>query len=187
MPHDVIIRSCEPADFPSITQIQAEAVLNGLANFDLVPMPIEQISAKLTGLMEQSYPVIVASSGAQVLGYAYAGPYRERPGYRWTVEDSVYVDPAHQNHGVGANLLGELIKRSESLGFQQMIAVIGDSENHGSINLHSKFGFRHTGTMERVGFKLGRWLDVVIMQRGLGDNSTAIPDESAYPGTLFRG
>lgn len=186
MTNDVIIRSCEPADFPAITNIQAEAVRNGFANFDLVPITVEQMSANLAGLMEQSYPVIVASSGTQVLGYAYAGPYRERPGYRWTVEDSVYVDPTHQNRGVGARLLDELITRCESLGFQQMIAVIGDSENHGSINLHSKFGFHHTGTMEKVGFKLGRWLDVVIMQRGLGDGSTAIPDERAYPGTLFR-
>ena len=119
--------------------------------------------------------VLVAQIEGEILGYAYAGPYRARPAYRWTVEDSVYVAPAAQRRGIGRALLDRLIIETERGGFRQMIAVIGDSANVGSIELHRAAGFRLVGTFDNVGFKFGRWLDSVLMQRPLGTGATTAP------------
>jgi phosphinothricin acetyltransferase len=110
-----------------------------------------------------------------VLGFAYAGPYRSRPAYRFTLEDSVYVLPGEGGKGIGSALLGELIAQCEALGYRQMIAVIGDSANHGSIRLHARHGFRDCGILEAVGFKHGRWVDSILMQRALGAGSETLP------------
>jgi len=121
------------------------------------------------------YPYLVAELDGEIVGYAYAGPYRARPAYRWSVEDTIYVAPSSQRRGIGRALLERLIADAEVGGFRQMIAVIGDSANAGSIELHLAAGFRMVGTFDNVGFKFGRWLDSVLMQRPLGSGATAMP------------
>jgi len=126
-------------------------------------------------LVTGGFPYLVAERNGRLAGYAYAGPYRPRPAYRFSVEDSIYVDPHAQRDGVGRALLNRLIAESELCGFRQMIAVIGDSAQIPSIALHRAAGFREIGTIENVGYKFGRWLDSVLMQRALGAGSTALP------------
>jgi len=121
------------------------------------------------------FPYFVAALEGRVIGYAYAGPYRPRPAYRFTVENSVYLQPAIHRRGIGLQLLQRLIAESEARGYRQMIAVIGDSANAGSISVHTKTGFKMIGTHPNVGFKFGRWLDTVMMQRALGDGATTLP------------
>jgi len=132
-------------------------------------------------LMDGGYPYLVAEIDGAVAGYAYAGPYRARPAYRWTVEDSIYVDGGAQRRGVGRALLDRLIEESAARDFRQMIAVIGDSAQAASIAVHRAAGFRFVGNIENVGFKFGRWLDSVIMQRALGEGAGAPPRESPIP------
>jgi L-amino acid N-acyltransferase YncA len=126
-------------------------------------------------LFAGGFPYIVAEQATAVVGYAYAGPHRARPAYRWTVEDSIYVDPALHGRGIGRALLERLIAEAERSGFRQMLAVIGDSANAGSIELHRALGFRMVGTFDNVGFKFGRWLDSVLMQRALGKGAETVP------------
>jgi phosphinothricin acetyltransferase len=135
------------------------------------------MARRFESLAAGGYPYLVAEQGGTVVGYAYAGPYRARPAYRWTVEDSVYVDTAAHRRGLGRALLARLIDESETRGLRQMIAVIGDSANVASVELHRALGFRLVGTFDNVGFKFGRWLDSVLMQRplGRGANTTPIP------------
>ena len=121
------------------------------------------------------YPYLVAELDGEIVGYAYAGPYRARPAYRWSVEDAIYIAPSSQRRGIGRALLERLIANAEVGGFRQMIAVIGDSANAGSIELHRAAGFRMVGTFDNVGFKFGRWLDTVLMQRALGRGGTMPP------------
>ena len=181
-----VIRKVLLKDLGAVTAIQRDAVLNGLANFELVPLTNTQMLEKMKSLLDDSFPFIVAEAGAEIAGFAYAGPHRPRPGYRWTVEDSVYVSPQFQGRGIGSRLLGELVDQSTRLGFRQMVAMIGDTENHASIELHRKHGFKMTGTLSNVGYKKNRWLDVVIMQLELGAGATDRPDETAYPGSLYK-
>jgi phosphinothricin acetyltransferase len=126
-------------------------------------------------LIAGGFPYLVAEDGGSVLGYAYAGPYRARPAYRFTVEDSVYIAPEAQRRGLGRLLLDRLIVESEARGYRQMIAIIGDSAQHASIALHTALGFRLIGTFEAVGFKFGRWLGTVLMQRALGYGAETEP------------
>ncbi|MCA0405666.1 MAG: N-acetyltransferase family protein, partial [Proteobacteria bacterium] len=119
---------------------------------------------------------LVAEHDGHIVGYCYAGKYRPRPAYRFTVEDSIYVSPRMHGRGVGRALLARLIQECEVRGYRQMIAVIGDSNNLGSINLHKALGFKHTGVVKDVGFKFGRWLDQVTMQRALGDGAKTKPE-----------
>jgi phosphinothricin acetyltransferase len=119
-------------------------------------------------LREGGFPYLVAEGAGEVVGYAYAGPYRTRPAYRFTVEDSIYIAPDHQRRGIGRALLDTLISQAQARGFSQMIAVIGDSDQPASIGLHTAAGFRMVGTFEAIGFKFDRWLDTVLMQRALG-------------------
>ena len=126
-------------------------------------------------LLDKGYPYLVAQAGEKVVGYAYVAPYRSRPAYHWSVEDSVYIAPDAHRRGVGRALLARLIEDSEQRGFRQMIAVIGDSKQIPSIELHRALGFREIGALDSVGFKFGRWLDTVLMQRPLGDGAETAP------------
>ena len=172
---DVTIRPAAPEDLPAITAIYAHAVRTGTATFELDPPDLNEMTRRYRALMDGNSPYLVATSGSGVAGYAYAGSYRPRPAYRFTVENSIYLAPASQRRGVGTALLKELIVRSEKIGFRQMIAVIGDSANAASIALHARAGFEMVGTHPDVGFKFGRWLDSVLMQRQLGEGAKTPP------------
>jgi len=172
----VQVRPATEADVPAITAIYAPAVLEGLASFEYVPPDEAEMLARLRALLGGGFPYLVAEFGGRVMGYAYAGPYRTRPGYVSTVEDTVYVAPDAHRAGVGRALLAALIAEAEARRFRQMIAVIGDSANAASINLHRALGFTFSGTLHSVGCKHGRWLDSVMMQRMLGPGDAAPPD-----------
>lgn len=170
-----VIRPARPADIAAITRIYAHAVRHGTASFELNPPEETEMARRQDALIAGGFPYLVAEAGGDVLGYAYAGPYRARPGYRFTVEDSVYVAPHAQRRGLGRLLLDRLIVESEARGYRQMVAVIGDSAQQASVALHVAAGFRLVGTLEAVGFKFGRWLDSVLMQRPLGNAAPAEP------------
>ena len=172
---DLTIRPAAIADLPAITAIYDHAVRTGTATFELDPPDLAEMTRRYRALTESRSPYLVAMLDGVVGGYAYAGSYRPRPAYRFTVEDSIYLAPESQRRGVGTALLHELIARSVAQGYRQMIAVIGDSANTGSIALHTRAGFTMVGTHPNVGFKFGRWLDSVLMQRGLGDGASNLP------------
>ncbi len=172
---DIIIRPTTAADIPAITEIYAEAVAVGTASFEVVPPDTAEITARFTRLAAEGYPYLTAERAGTVLGYGYAGPYRPRPAYRHTVEDSVYLAVGARGQGIGGALLRRLIDDATVLGFRQMVAVIGDSANDASVRLHKAAGFTLTGTLKDVGFKHGRWLDTVIMQRPLGPGAATLP------------
>ena len=172
----VSIRPATPADVPAITRIYAQAVLEGTASFELEAPDAAEMTQRMATVRSAGLPYLAAESGGTFLGYAYAGLYHRRPGYRFTLEDSIYIAPDAQRRGVGRGLLAELIRQTEALGYRQMIAVIGDSANAPSIGLHHAMGFRPVGTYQNVGFKFGRWLDSVLMQRALGPGATNLPE-----------
>jgi phosphinothricin acetyltransferase len=173
---DLLIRPSRDADVAAIVAIYAPAVLDGAASFELEPPDAAEMARRRAALLDNDYPYLVAEIGGEVAGYAYAGPYRPRPAYRHTVEDSVYIAPHRQGAGLGRQLLAALIAACEGDGrFRQMVAVIGDSASAVSIALHRAHGFRHVGTIEAVGFKHGRWLDSVLMQRALGEGAATPP------------
>jgi L-amino acid N-acyltransferase YncA len=169
------IRPATNADIPAITRIYAHAVEHGTASFELAPPNETEMARRMAELLDNGYPYLATEADGELAGYAYAGPYRARPAYRLTVENSVYVAPHSHRRGIGRALLKALIKDSDARGFRQMIAVIGDSEQTASIALHAAAGFYVVGTLPHVGFKFGRWLDSVLMQRPLGAGSTAPP------------
>jgi phosphinothricin acetyltransferase len=172
------IRSAAAADLPAITEIYEHAVRYGTATFELIPPDLAEMTRRFGVLMEGGYPYFVAALEDRVIGYAYAGAYRPRPAYRFTVENSVYLEPAIHRRGIGGQLLERLITECEARGYRQMIAVIGDSDNAGSIGVHTRCGFQMIGTHPNVGFKFGRWLDTVMMQRALGDGGETLPVQS---------
>lgn len=169
------IRPAVPADIPAITEIYAEAVKHGTATFELEPPDAGEMRRRFDALHAGNFPYLVAGIEGRIVGYAYAGPYRPRPAYRFTVENSVYLAPASHRRGIGMALLTELIAQCEVHGFRQMIAVIGDSANAASIGLHARAGFELIGTHPNVGFKFGRWLDTVMMQLALGEGGRTTP------------
>lgn len=171
----LIIHPTTNADIPAITRIYAHAVEQGTASFELEPPSEAEMERRIKALIDSGFPYLVAVLDGALSGYAYAGPYRVRPGYRFTVEDSVYIAAEAQGRGVGRALLQALIEAAEARGYRQMIAVIGDSEQTASVTLHAALGFAFIGTFSNVGFKFGRWLDTVLMQRPLGPGSTATP------------
>ena len=176
MPSDLTLRPTEAGDLPAITAIYADAVRSGTASYEIEPPDEAEMTRRWRDLATGNYPHVVAVGGGALLGYAYAGPYRPRPAYRYSVEDSVYVDAAAQGRGVGRALLFELIRRCEAQNFRQMIAVIGGGTEHpASVGLHAALGFRQIGLIEGSGFKHGRWLDTVLMQRALGAGNTTLP------------
>jgi len=163
-------------DMPSIQSIYAHHVLHGLGTFEETPPSVEEMTRRWQSVTALGMPYLVCEDGGVVSGFAYAAPYRPRPAYRYTVEDSVYVAPDAPRRGYGRLLVAALIERCTELGCRQMLAVIGDRGNHGSIELHGTLGFREVGSLPSVGFKHGRWVDVVIMQRALGAGDETDPD-----------
>jgi L-amino acid N-acyltransferase YncA len=173
---NLAIRPAKIADIPAITAIYAHAVTHGTASFELEPPDEAEMARRMADILSKGYPYIVAEADGVLGGYAYSGPYRARPAYRHTVENSVYVAHATHRRGVGRALLAALIEATAARGFRQMIAVIGDSaEQAASIGLHAALGFRHVGILQDVGFKHGRWLDSVLMQRALGEGASTKP------------
>jgi L-amino acid N-acyltransferase YncA len=169
------IRHAHLADIPAITAIYADAVRFGTASFELEPPDEAEIQRRYEALRARDYPYLVAELERTIVGYAYAGPYRARPAYRFAVESSVYIAPGLQRRGYGRVLLERLITEAQANGFRQMIAVIGDTANTASIELHRAVGFRMVGMFDNVGYKFGRWLDTVLMQRPLGDGAASPP------------
>jgi phosphinothricin acetyltransferase len=170
------LRDAVAADVVPIQAIYARHVLQGLASFEEVPPDAAEIASRMQSVRALRLPWLVAERDASIVGYAYAALYRTRSGYRHTLEDSVYVREGLGGHGIGEALLRALIERCSTGHWRQMVAVIGDNGNIASIGLHRKLGFRHVGALEAVGFKLGRWVDSVFMQRPLGDGATTLPD-----------
>ncbi|HSE77553.1 MAG TPA: GNAT family N-acetyltransferase [Alphaproteobacteria bacterium] len=171
----VVIRETTDADLPDIRAIYSHHVLHGLGSFEEIPPDLAEMRRRRGDVLARGLPYIVAMLAERVAGYAYAGPYRTRSAYRYTVEDSIYVSPDFHRQGVGRALLAELISRCTALGYRQMIAVIGDSANDGSIGLHAAQGFVQVAHLPAVGFKFGRWVDGVLMQRALGEGQTTLP------------
>lgn len=169
------IRPATNADMPAITAIYGHAVQHRTSPFEIDPPDEAEMMRRYQELASRGFPYLVAEHEGRVAGYAYAGPYRARPAYRFCVEDSIYIDPKVQRCGIGRALLDRLIAESEQRGFRQMIAVIGDSAQTPSIELHRAAGFRMVGIFENVGFKFGRWLDSVLMQRALGEGASTLP------------
>lgn len=169
------LRDATAADIPAIAAIYAHHVLTGTGTFEEVPPTEAEMAARLAKVQAAGCAWLVAESGGGVVGYAYYAPFRDRSAYRFCAEDSIYVRDDQRGMGVG-RLLGEvLVERATAQGFRQMLAVIGDSENVGSIGLHAALGFRQVGVMRAVGFKFGQWLDVVTMQRALGEGDRSLP------------
>ncbi len=166
-----LIRDALEEDLGAIERIYAHHVRHGLASFEEVPPTIDELRARRAAVLDSGLPYLAAELDGEVVGYAYAGAYRPRPAYRYTIEDSVYVEEGLRGLGLGGALLATLIERCEAGPWRQMLAVIGDSANAGSIALHRRLGFRYVGNFESVGFKLGRWVDTVLMQRALGRES----------------
>ncbi|WP_407310523.1 GNAT family N-acetyltransferase [Pseudomonas sp. nanlin1] len=163
----LLVRDAHDDDLPSVQAIYAHHVLYGSASFELEPPTVAEMQRRRGEIINNSLPYLVAERAGVVLGYAYATLYRPRPAYRFTVEDSVYVRDGLGGQGIGQALLAAVIERCSEQGRQQMIAIIGNSENSASIRLHERLGFKRVGVFESVGFKHGRWLDTVLMQRAL--------------------
>lgn len=166
----IVVRDATAADITQIHKIYAYEVLNGLATFEETVPGVEEMNTRRISILSLGLPYLVAEIEGRVVGFSYASSYRSRPAYRNSIEDSVYVEQESFGQGIGKSLLSELIKRCALLQPGQMIAVIGDSKNIGSITLHHRLGFRMVGTIEAVGFKLGQWVDTVLMQRAIGVN-----------------
>ena len=180
----MIVRAATEADAEALAAIYGHAVLHGLGTFEeAAPSPAEMVQ-RLAAVTARGLPYLVAEVDGAVAGFAYAGPFRPRAAYRYTVEDSVYIAPDRIGQGVGKALLSEVIAACEVMGLRQMVAVIGDSGNAGSIGLHRSLGFEDTGIGRDVGYKLGRWVDIVWMQRALNGGAAAEPDA---PGLELRG
>jgi len=169
------IRPSRDADVAAIAAIYAHHVRHGVASFEEAPPDVEEIARRRAAILEQGLPYLVAEREGRVIGYCYAGLFRPRSGYRFTLEDSIYIDAAEIGRGVGRALLEPVIARCSDLGYRQMVAVIGGSETIASIRLHAALGFAHAGLLPAVGFKFGRWIDVVLMQRALGLGAGNLP------------
>lgn len=171
----IVVRDAREADIPAIRAIYAHHVQHGLASFEETPPDEAEMLRRFRTLKEGGFPYLAAELAGDLVGYSYAGQYRPRPAYRYSVEDSVYVRDGMAGKGVGRALLTVLLARCTDMGFRQMIAIIGDSANHGSIGLHQSMGFEMVGTIRSVGFKHGRWVDSVLLQRALGEGDTSLP------------
>ena len=172
----LLLRDSEDSDIPAITAIYGHAVRHGLASFEIDPPDAAEMTARRAKILERGDPYLVVADGeGAVLGYADVGPYRPRPAYRFAVEDSIYLAPGQQGKGIGRRLLSSLITRCEARGYRRMIAVIGDSANAASISMHAACGFAHVGIIPALGWKHGRWVDSVLMQRPLGEGDETPP------------
>jgi L-amino acid N-acyltransferase YncA len=177
-----LIRPATVEDISAITAIYRPAVLHGTASFELEPPDEAEMRRRFETITNGGYPYFVAEVSGRVVGYGYASAYRTRSAYRYSVEDSIYVAPDAHRRGVGRALLAALITACTGRGYRQMVAVIGDSAQEASIGLHRALGFSVSGSIRAVGFKHGRWLDTVIMQRPLGDSDRTPPTD--FPGGL---
>jgi L-amino acid N-acyltransferase YncA len=172
------LRPSEDRDVEAIVAIYGHHVLHGVASFEEVPPGIDEITHRRRAILDRGLPYLVAEQSGRIVGYCYASPYRTRSAYRFTLEDSIYIDAAELGRGIGRALLAELIERSAALGYRQMVAVIGGREQWPSIRLHQALGFAHIGVLPAVGFKFGGWVDTVLMQRALGAGSASRPAEA---------
>lgn len=170
------IRAAVLADTPRIAEIYADYVRTSVATFEEVPPDAVEIAARFHRVSSLGLPWLVIEDSGGVQGYAYAAPFRDRSAYRFTVEDSIYIDTDRQRRGYGTQLLTDLIARCETLGKRQMIAVIGGSQSAGSIGLHSRMGFKPAGVLPSAGFKFGDWADSVLMIRALGEGGSTPPE-----------
>ena len=173
--HAVVVRDATEADMTAIQAIYAHYVLHGLATFEETPPSIDELGSRRASIIRAGLPYLSAEIDGRVVGYSYATVYRPRPAYRHTIEDSVYVANGLGGRGIGGALLRSLIARCEAGSWRQMLAVIGNSGNAGSIALHRRMGFQPVGTLISVGFKRGRWVDTVLMQRSLGAGDATSP------------
>ena len=172
---DVIIRASRDEDVAAIAAIYGHHVLHGLASFEETPPELAEMARRRGDILARGLPYLVAEREGRVVGYCYAGPFRPRVGYRYTLEDSIYIDAAEVGRGIGRALLQPLIERCEELGYRQMVAVIGGRETVASIRLHAALGFTHVGVFTGVGFKFDRWVDTVLMQKALGPGADTPP------------
>lgn len=170
-PPALLIRPSTPDDLPAISAIYAHDVLHGTGTFEIDAPDLAELSRRRDDVLGKGLPWLVAQADGQVLGYAYANHFRPRRAYRFCLENSIYLAPGARGQGVGRLLLTELVSRCEAAGARQMLAVIGDAANAGSIGVHAALGFEHTGVLKAAGWKFGRWLDVVLMQRALGSGA----------------
>ena len=171
-----VVRPARAGDVKTIHRIYSHHVMHGLASFEERAPSLAEMRRRFGAIQRGGFPYLVAAQGARVGGYAYASPYRTRSAYQYSVENSVYIDEELRAQGIGGVLMAELIVLCEARGFRQMVAVIGDSANHASIRLHAAHGFAQVGMLPSVGFKFGRWVDSVIMQRALGEGDRTLPE-----------
>jgi phosphinothricin acetyltransferase len=177
----MIIRAAEPSDAAALAAIYGHHVLTGFGTFEETPPTPEEMAARLAGVTRYGLPYLVAEAAGQVLGFAYAAPFRPRQAYRFTAEDSVYIAPDAVGRGVGRAVLSAVIAACETAGLRQLVAVIGDSGNAASIGLHRALGFEPLGVGRSFGFKHGRWVDIVWMQKPLNGGDTRPPDTPGIP------
>jgi L-amino acid N-acyltransferase YncA len=175
----LIVRDSLDADLPAITAIYGHAVQTGTASFEYDPPDMAEMARRRAEVLGKNFPYLIAELDGTVTGYAYVNTYRARPGYRFSVENSIYIAPNHQGAGIGRQLLPVLLQRCEALDLRLVIAVIGDSATLASIRLHKSCGFTHAGSLPNVGWKHGSWLDSVFMVRPLGPGATAPPQSIA--------
>ncbi|HEX3920112.1 MAG TPA: GNAT family N-acetyltransferase [Caulobacteraceae bacterium] len=179
----MIVRSASLDDAAAVAAIYGHHVLHSLGTFEETPPSVAEIAGRMEAVLSRGLPYLVAEDAGRVLGFAYAGPFRPRAAYRYTAEDSVYIAPDQMGRGVGKALLGQVIAACEAMGLRQLLAVIGDSGNAGSIALHRSLGFQDRGIGRAVGFKHGRWLDIVTLQRPLNDGAASLPTGPGLGGT----
>lgn len=169
------IVNAEEKHIPAIRDIYAHHVIHGTGSFETAPPDTQEMLARLEKIHSLGLPWVVALQEDKVIGYCYLTRYRERYAYRYTLEDSIYIDPAAQRQGAGNALLRHVIDWAETHGYRQLIAMVGDSNNQGSLKVHQQVGFTEIGTLKDVGFKHGRWLDTVLLQRALGEGNSTLP------------
>ena len=174
-----LIRPSTEADLPAITRIYAHHVLHGTGTFETTPPTLEEMAGRRTDVLGKGLPWLVAEEGGEVIGYAYGNWFKPRPAYRFSVEDSIYLAPEAAGKGLGRALLAELLATLERSGIRKVMAVIGDSANAGSIGVHTALGFQHVGVVKACGWKFGRWLDIVLMEKPLGLADSCPPEEGA--------
>ena len=174
----LIIRNSLPEDIPAINAIYKHHVLHGTGTFEIDPPSCDDMANRRADVIGKGLPYLVATEGSQILGFAYCNWFKPRPAYRFSAEDSIYLAPEALGRGLGRSLLTELMQRAEAAGVRKLIAVIGDSANQGSIGVHQSVGFTHVGVLKSCGWKFGRWLDVVLMDKALGAGDSSAPDSN---------